>query len=169
MQRAFSARCLHRALRVGDAMPGKGLPLLLCPAIGAVSLNRAAAVQRTTIRYSQRRMNHTETTQLQETAETIQTPTRKLPLACSGCGAFTQTSDENSFGFYNIESKRVRNWLHPKQMEAKEDEVAEDDVVQGVLASMDSAQLKALGLSEDTLITDKDSSQAAGKTIYYPY
>lgn len=148
-------------------MPVKGLPLFLCPAIGTVSLNPASAMKRTTIRYSQRRMNHMETTQQQETAEAIETPTRKLPLACSGCGAFTQTSDENSFGFYNIESKRVRNWQYPKQIEAKEDEVAEDEVVQGVLASMDSAQLKALGLSEDTLITDKDAAQAVGKLSYY--
>lgn len=61
----------------------------------------------------------------------------------------------------------MRNWQYPKQIEAKEDEVAEDEVVQGVLASMDSAQLKALGLSEDTLITDKDAAQAVGKLSYY--
>lgn len=60
----------------------------------------------------------------------------------------------------------MRNWIYPKQIEAKEDEVAEDGVVQGVLASMDSAQLKALGLSEDNLIADKDAPQAIGKMIY---
>ena len=165
MQRAFSARCLHRALRVGDALPAKGLPLFLCPALGAVSLKQASARARTTLRYSQIRLNHTDTAQRTEASETVQAPSRKLPLACPGCGAFTQTNDENLFGFYNVDSKRVRNWIYPKQIEAKEDEVAEDEVVQGVLASMDSAQLKALGLSEHNMIADKDAPQATCKMI----
>ncbi|RDA84755.1 hypothetical protein CP532_6926 [Ophiocordyceps camponoti-leonardi (nom. inval.)] len=37
---------------------------------------------------------------------------RNVPLTCSGCGAFSQTTDAGRLGYFNVQSRRVRFWLH---------------------------------------------------------
>ncbi|RDA94218.1 hypothetical protein CP533_0623 [Ophiocordyceps camponoti-saundersi (nom. inval.)] len=37
---------------------------------------------------------------------------RNIPVTCSGCGAFSQTTDPNRLGYYNVQSRRVRFWIH---------------------------------------------------------
>lgn len=54
-------------------------------------------------------------------------PVGVLPFTCSGCGAFTQTSDPRRLGHYNLQSKRVRSWLQRREEEARAIHTAEED------------------------------------------
>ncbi|KFA78334.1 hypothetical protein S40288_05004 [Stachybotrys chartarum IBT 40288] len=79
-------------------------------------------------------------------------PSRKLPLMCSGCGAFTQTTNPHQHGYFDEDSKRVKNWLRPKRIETDPEALEEDKFVSEVLQSMDAAKLKELGLSASTMM-----------------
>ncbi|EGX93164.1 Protein phosphatase inhibitor [Cordyceps militaris CM01] len=72
-----------------------------------------------------------------------------------GCGAFTQTTDSQQLGYYDIAAKRVRTWLNPPKPELQQKDVQENEVVQNVLKSMDSDQLTALGFDANTLVVEE--------------
>jgi hypothetical protein len=163
MHRALSARWLNRALSISEASASSSVPLFLCPAVGASSriyrTPRATPLQ--TPVYTQR-FNHTEATTTQkshiETAETPslfdpEVPRRKLPLNCTGCGAFTQTSDPQLLGYFDPESKRVKKWLNPKAYERQQTPTEEDEVVDDALKNLDKSQLEALGMDPSLLIS----------------
>ncbi|KAH7246022.1 hypothetical protein BKA59DRAFT_476988 [Fusarium tricinctum] len=168
MHRALSARWLNRALSIGEASTSSSVPLFLCPAVGASSrfyrTPRTAPLQ-TTI-YT-RRFNHTEATTTHEapppTTEKTpslfdpELPRRKLPLNCTGCGAFTQTTDRQLLGYFDPESKRVKKWLDPKAFEHQHTATEEDGVVDDVLKTLDQSQLEALGLDPSLLVSGAET------------
>ncbi|RBR24114.1 uncharacterized protein FIESC28_03014 [Fusarium coffeatum] len=80
-------------------------------------------------------------------------PQRKLPLNCTGCGAFTQTSDPQLLGYFDPESKRVKKWLNPQVYEHRQTTTQEDEVVDDVLKNLDKSQLEALGMDPSLLIS----------------
>ncbi|KAF4471458.1 hypothetical protein FALBO_1628 [Fusarium albosuccineum] len=170
MHRALSARWLNRALSIGETSASSVVPLFLCPAIGAstryIRSPRVPPSSRTTIR--SRRFNHTQAT-VNDAPETIfeqppefipATPQRRLPLNCTGCGAFSQTSDSQQLGYFNPDSKRVKKWLNPKLYEPQHAASEEDGVVDEVLKTMDQAQLEALGLKPSLLVTGAETEGA---------
>ncbi|KAF0640715.1 hypothetical protein NXS19_010125 [Fusarium pseudograminearum] len=168
MHRALSARWLNRALSIGEASASSSVPLYLCPAVGASSrIYRAPRATPLQTPVYTRRFNHTEATTSQEaptetieTSETIETPSlfnpevpkRKLPLNCTGCGAFTQTNDPQSLGYFDPESKRVKKWLNPRSFERQQAPTQEDKVIGDVLKNLDKSQIEALGVDPSLLI-----------------
>lgn len=168
MHRALAARLLKGALRVGEAAPSTGVPLYLCPAVvglssklSSISLGAAASV-------SQRRANHTEAIFSSNESATVpplsepsQKPTRRLPLTCSGCGAFTQTDDPDQLGYLDVSKRKVREWLHPVARHANPLEGEEDKIVNDALKSLDQDRLKELGLDPATLVEDGEPESMA--------
>lgn len=176
MHRALSARWLNRALSIGEASASSSVPLFLCPAVGAssrISRTPRATPLRNPI-YT-RRFNHTETTTSQDahtgTPETPslfdpEVPHRKLPLNCTGCGAFTQTSDPQLLGYFDPESKRVKKWLNPQVYEHRQTTTQEDEVVDDVLKNLDKSQLEALGMDPSLLISGAERQGIAAPSMY---
>lgn len=97
---------------------------------------------------------------------------RRLPLQCTGCGAFTQTTDPTQAGYFNLERKAVQEYLgliEPKT--PKVEEVSEEDkVVEQALSKLPPEQLEALGLSKDDLIADKaaEKPKEEGMLVHGP-
>lgn len=166
MHRALSARWLNRALSIGEASASSSVPLFLCPAVGSARHIRTPRVapSRTTTLYS-RRFNHTEAvTQDVPIAENElppkeapAEPRRRLPLNCTGCGAFSQTADPQLLGYFDLNSKRVKKWLNPEAYEPKRTASEEDGVVDDVLKTLDQSQLEALGLKPSLLMSGAET------------
>lgn len=161
MHRALSARWINRALSIGEASASSSVPLFLCPAVGASSrFHRTPKATPLPTPIHTRRLNHTEAT-IQDAPITtsensslgLEIPKRRLPLNCTGCGAFTQTSDPQMLGYFDPESKRVKKWLNPKAFERQHTTSQEDGVVDDVLKTLDPGQLEALGLDPSLLVT----------------
>lgn len=160
MHRALPKRWLQKTLRTGDVLPASGVPLFLCPTIqhGGSTLSKLRATQ--PVRLVQRRTVHVEATSApipEDSPATAKSDHRDLPLTCSGCGAFAQTNDSNQLGYYDVTAKRVRNWRRLQDKDAEKKSSEEDDVINEVLKSMDSAKLEELGLSAGSLITEDRS------------
>jgi genetic interactor of prohibitins 3, mitochondrial len=163
MHRVLSARWINRALSIGEASASSSVPLFLCPAVGASSrFHRTPKATPLRTPLYTRRLNHTEATTTQDAPTTttensspsgLEVPKRRLPLNCTGCGAFTQTSDPQMLGYFDPESKRVKRWLNPKAFERQHTASQEDGVVDDVLKSLDPSQLEALGLDPSLLVT----------------
>lgn len=161
MHRALTARWLNRALSISEATSSAGVPLFLCPAVTSSRLLRKPLVApsaRPAI--CVRRFNHTEVqtstdAPIPEPPSIAQDegPKRKLPLTCSGCGAFTQTNDPEQFGYFDVKSRRVKKWMSPKTFEPQRVEKEEDHVVDEVLKSLDPSKLEELGLSSSKLVS----------------
>ncbi|KAG5986042.1 hypothetical protein E4U43_005695 [Claviceps pusilla] len=194
MHRVPTARWLSRALRIGDVVPATGLPVFLCPAIGLVRADdgrRRGGLDMNIATWTpRRRFNHTETADAADAAdgasstpstlldadqaqvlERAQLPgqpqlARSLPITCSGCGAFAQTTDAQQLGHFDLRSKRVRQWLHPQRKEsssqARESNAAQEDrIVDNVLKTLAPETLKELGLSAEALMGGEDARAVA--------
>jgi hypothetical protein len=95
------------------------------------------------------------------TAAQEATPARRLPLTCSGCGAFSQTSDPEQLGYFDVTKKRIKSWLYPQEPEIRRPdarETEEDNIVQESLKRLDRSQIEALGLNPDAMVA-KDTDQ----------
>lgn len=77
---------------------------------------------------------------------------RRLPVTCSGCGAFSQTGDPRQPGYYDAQSKRVRIWARPATAARRAGSSSEDELVEAALRALDTGQLAALGLSPETMM-----------------
>lgn len=160
MHRALTGRLLRQTLRVGEAVPSAGVPLYLCPAVAGLSSRLSRISLGAAAKVSQRRTNHTETiTSNNESApppsklsDSPIKPVRRLPLTCSGCGAFTQTEDPEQLGYLDIDKRRVREWMHPPIRHQSHLEGDEDKAVRETLGSLDQSRLKELGLDPAMLM-----------------
>ncbi|EHK49030.1 hypothetical protein TRIATDRAFT_315389 [Trichoderma atroviride IMI 206040] len=160
MHRALTGRLLRQTLRVGEAVPSAGVPLYLCPAVAGLSSRLSRISLGAAAKVSQRRTNHTETiTNNNESAPPPSNlsnlplkPVRRLPLTCSGCGAFTQTEDPEQLGYLDVSKKRVREWMNPPTRHQNPLEGDEDKIVNETLGSFDQSRLKELGLDPAMLM-----------------
>ncbi|KAL7795229.1 hypothetical protein V8C37DRAFT_374912 [Trichoderma ceciliae] len=160
MHRALTARLLRQALRVGDAAPSTaGVPLYLCPAVVTLSSKLSSTSLGAAANVSRRRANHTEavssnneSTTPSPLPELPQKSTRRLPLTCSGCGAFTQTEEPDQLGYLDVNKRRVREWLHPVARHQNPLKWDEDSIVNDTLKSLDPNRLKELGLDPAILV-----------------
>lgn len=147
MHRALTARCLNRALRLGELSSSSSVPLFLCPAVlRTTGLTRG----RQPFQASHRRALHVDAIAADTATPSPQPsglPKRKLPVTCSGCGAFTQTEDPQQFGYLNLETKRVKSWIQPEATPKHPTDPDEDKVVQDALAHLDMGQLGDLGIN----------------------
>lgn len=181
MHRALSARWLNRALSIGETSASSSVPLFLCPAVGSarhIRTPRVAPSSRTTTLYS-RRFNHTEaaiqdipaTETESPPKEAPAEPRRRLPLNCTGCGAFSQTADPQLLGYFDLNSKRVKKWLNPEEYEPKRTASEEDGVVDDVLKTLDQSQLEALGLKPSLLMSgaETEGDVAPSGYISWPF
>lgn len=171
MHRALTARWIGRAFNTTEIVGQAGVPLFLCPALAA---GRTGVVRpwsgsapspgqsKRTIGLCQRRSNHSAAIASDpqpdaaplSTAEYAHEVESKLPINCSGCGAFSQTTDPDQFGYFTPDSKRVRNYVfrHEKAERRKQSAEAEEDkVVEDVIKTLDPSRLKELGLSPELL------------------
>lgn len=185
MHRVSTARLLHRALRIGEHTSTAVVPVFLCPAVSRGSLPAPIAFPRPTRRFhgtdvSTRIVGEAETVVATEPAvvtepavETepvkVEKALRKLPVTCSGCGAFSQSTDSQQLGYFDIGSKRVRNWLHPRKYVPRNGDEAEDKIVDDVLKGLDPERLKTLGLNVDSMITDEATEVATSKLAFFDY
>ncbi|KAJ6781307.1 hypothetical protein PWT90_07085 [Aphanocladium album] len=163
MRRAISSRWLTRAFRTSEALPPSGLPIFLCPAVG-LPRQLLFAPLRISHNISHARLVHVDASAPKEEAKTVETSTeqpRELPFTCSGCGAFTQTTDPDQLGYYDLNAKRVRTWLNPPKHELKEHDVRENEVIDDVLQSMDKHQLLALGFDHSNLVVEEQAATPA--------
>ncbi|KAG6008230.1 hypothetical protein E4U21_004829 [Claviceps maximensis] len=187
MHRVPTARWLSRALKIGDVVPAAaGLPVFLCPAIG---LARAASGMDIAPSTPRRCFNHTgsatavsgttSTSAFRDADKTLedkapqQPLARKLPVTCSGCGAFAQTTDAQQLGHFDLQTKRVRQWLHPQRRKGNyggrgSSAADEDQIVDNVLKTLAPETLKELGLSAEALIGDEDGRFMAKLTTERP-
>lgn len=148
-------------------MPASGVSLFLCPTAlhGSRLLPKLTATPVSQLR--QRRMVHAEAASKSNDIDNsegakLEQPT--LPLTCSGCGAFAQTHDSNQLGYYDVTAKRVRNWRRLQDKEATTETSKEEDVINEVLKSMDSAKREELGLNAESLVNeDKTAVLQSGK------
>ncbi|KAM0258263.1 hypothetical protein ACHAQJ_003905 [Trichoderma viride] len=179
MHRAFTARLLRQTLRVGEAVPLTGVPLYLCPAVVRLSSKLSDISLGAAAKVSQRRANHTEAiSSNNESAtpsalpESLQKPVRRLPLTCSGCGAFTQTEDPDQLGYLDVTKRRVREWMYPVARHQSPLEGDEDKIVNETLGSLDQSRLKELGLDPAMLIEgdepEAETGDTAKLTMYHP-
>lgn len=173
MHRALTARLLNRALKIGEVSPLAGVPLYLCPALGrSSSLHKQQPTTSLGTRYVQRRVNHVEAGPTSDAPIAVPeppiTPARRLPLTCSGCGAFSQKNDADQLGYFDVGSKRVRTWLHPQKHEQRPSEAEEDKLVEEVLKSLEQSQLQDLKISPAAMLIGEESEAAAlsGMPVY---
>jgi ribosome biogenesis GTPase A len=102
----------------------------------------------------------------EEDTDLSQSTARELPISCTGCGAFAQTDDPESLGYYDLKAKRVREWLKPSKPRPKTEVAAEEDqVVESVLANLDEAQLQELGLDPGLLRLNDEAASAGGELL----
>ncbi|QPG94565.1 hypothetical protein C2857_006389 [Epichloe festucae Fl1] len=170
MHRVPTARWLNRALRIGEIAPGTRVPVFLCPAIGLARAGGRLGIAKTTT--PRRRCNHTDVAaksaliDAEVPPEMAGRPVRKLPVTCSGCGAFAQTTASQQLGHFDLQSKRVRQWLHPRKSNPREMDAAEDEIVHRVLRSFEPEKLQKLGLSTDALIGGEDGRAMAARLTW---
>ncbi|ODA81659.1 hypothetical protein RJ55_00161 [Drechmeria coniospora] len=92
-------------------------------------------------------------------------PARKLPVTCTGCGAFTQTTDPEQLGYYDRESRRVRHWMKPKLPDRRDETVKEDEIVNEALKSLDPTLLEDLGLNPTALVAGEAVREIAAAEL----
>lgn len=180
MHRTLPARWLNRALRIGELPPSAPVPLFLCPSLA--SPNRRLTVRRPNTGGlsgdripSQRRKFHSDV--LNNRVEPIESAPlnqqsgksadRKLPTTCSGCGAFTQTTDPDQLGYVNLQNKRVKNWLDQKDFNSEAEATREADVIAKALDGLDAGQIEALGLDPASMFATETPTPQAG-TVFQP-
>ncbi|XWW98613.1 hypothetical protein V2A60_006613 [Cordyceps javanica] len=159
MRTVLSSRWLNRALRTTEALSAAGLPIFLCPTVGFTKQLQFAPVP-IPHNINQRRLVHSETSTLKNgncLVEAGVEDQRKLPFTCSGCGAFTQTTDSQQLGYYDITTKRVRTWLNPPKHQLQQKDIQENEIINNVLKSMDGDQLTALGFDASTLVVEESA------------
>ncbi|KAG5976692.1 hypothetical protein E4U58_000025 [Claviceps cyperi] len=175
MHRVATARGLSRALRIGDASSASGVPIFLCPAIGRV---RAGGRRLNIAKSTPRCFNHTDSANVAATASSTpldadktlvdgpKQSARTLPVTCSGCGAFAQTTDAQQLGYFDLQRKKVQQWLNPQNGNTsgsrifRETAAEEDKIVDNILKNMPSGKLQALGLSAKTMFREEQAAVA---------
>lgn len=169
MHRVSTARLLTRALRIGEHTSTAVVPLFLCPAISRGSLVPIAFP--TARRFHSTDVSTRPVVEAEPVIEVVEAEPveaekvlRKLPVTCSGCGAFAQSTDSLQLGYFDTGSKRVRNWLHPRTYVPSKGDVAENKIVDDVLKGLDPERLEALGLSVESMIGD-EAAQVATSTL----
>ena len=155
MHRALPARWLRTALSIGDRRISGSVPLFLCPRLSPSSTLPAAKFPAQPIRGA-RRCLHVDATAT--TAPNVVDPPRatvarrQLPSHCTGCGAFSQTTDPDVPGYYDTGRRAVKAYLAVRAPVAGQTSGEEDAIVQEALGRIEPERLKELGLDPELLV-----------------
>ena len=171
MRRALSFNRLRPLLEVNRPSLGAGAPRI---SLATYTRHRWATPQtcRLHARPSLRRLQHTGSGDSSRAGIPTDRPIlRRLPLQCTGCGAFTQTTDAGQAGFFDLQRRAVQEYLgliEPKARTVDEAVEEENRVIEEALSNLPQSQLEALGLTKDALIGDKDVEPPEPKGIVCP-
>ncbi|EEY15498.1 conserved hypothetical protein [Verticillium alfalfae VaMs.102] len=164
MHRALSSRWLRSALRIGDRAALAEVPGYLCPALSLSAQRGRGVPHQMTVAHGQRRCLHAESN-LSDPLERLPSDPAdadalalaKLPLQCHGCGAFTQTTEPDQAGYYDLNRKSVQKFAASEhEYEINKGEIEEDFVVTKALEGLDEHKLQELGLDPRTLLAGED-------------
>ncbi|KAE9375444.1 hypothetical protein N431DRAFT_542972 [Stipitochalara longipes BDJ] len=149
-----SARLAGRVARqVG--IPVVDLPVFLCPRILRFSTSQTYEPRPNRFQASQRRyITSVTSTPVAASPKTLAPLLEKLPQQCPGCGALSQTADQNAPGFYTPTRKSIRKYLEEGCSLRKS---AEDEIVKAALenaASVDTG-IKMEDTSVPIIVKDK--------------
>lgn len=125
------------------------VPAFLCPALSRPLVHRPSPTQRRCFSSFYRRRNQATSPSPTEDPQAIQGSTHKeslLPLACSGCGALSQTVDSSQAGFYNLSRSAVKAFLKQGAKETSDENIAFSEALQNANTSI----LQQLGLGKST-------------------
>jgi hypothetical protein len=87
-----------------------------------------------------------------------------LPLQCTGCGAFSQTTDSNLAGFFDTNRKAVRTFLGLDHGRIERSRRDEDRALEEALKSVDPEALKEIGMDAKMLgYGEVIGSEASGR------
>ncbi|KAM0284580.1 hypothetical protein ACHAQH_001946 [Verticillium albo-atrum] len=165
MHRALSSRWLRSALRIGDRAALAEVSGYLCPALSLLAQRgHAVPPRRQQLAYSQRRCLHVEPNAVEpleglpsNATDANAAALAKLPLQCHGCGAFTQTTEPDQAGYYDLNRKSVQKFAASEdEYEIKKGEIEEDFVVTKALEGLDEQKLEELGIDPRTLLAGED-------------
>jgi hypothetical protein len=171
MHRALPARWITKAMRLGDLAPSTIVPIFLCPSVHTTILHHSRPGQHRTTPSAYRAQQRREFHAVAEASNIAPaeiakpaSPSRRLPVNCSGCGAFSQTNDPQQFGFYDLKSRRIKSWLQPNSRDISSTEADEDKIVQGTLAALSEDRLRELGLDAASLVPGMEAEQGQSST-----
>ena len=121
--RAGGVRLVSRAIKQAEA-PVVSLPAFLCPALVSGLL-----IQNSPSRGYQRRNLHAIPDQTSVASPDIpklrhvsKNPGASLPVQCAGCGALSQTADNEGPGFYNLKRRTVKEYMGGRSVQQESDE-----------------------------------------------
>ncbi len=126
-------------------LPVAELPVFLCPSILRVitrPLTRVSHPQPQPLRQALQRREFTASIRNRTTEPTpgkSKHSLDQLPQQCAGCGALSQTVDQNGAGFYTLSRASVRHYLDTLPDEAQNKLSAEDELVKEALEKAGSA------------------------------
>ncbi|KAF2497923.1 hypothetical protein BU16DRAFT_606753 [Lophium mytilinum] len=154
-----ASKLLQRDATVSHA----SIPLFLCPALlsaparpsfscqGSVSQNPNFSTS------SQRRRPEVAVTSPSHPStqeNTVATPSRRpLPLCCPGCGAPTQTVEQNEAGFFSLQRGAVRSYIN---YDKNSQGAAEENIFTRAIKGVDQKVLGELGLDRDILTSSPE-------------
>lgn len=146
-------------MRIAERPSVTEVPGYLCPALGSFAQRGHDLVSRTRkLPYGQQQrclhLDSTTASALEEAPPLDQSLTKNLPLQCHGCGAFSQTSEPDQAGYYDVSRKAVRRFLGQEQEQERnsvKEERGEDYVVDQALQNLDESKKAEIGLDAKTL------------------
>ncbi|KAM0321723.1 hypothetical protein ACHAQA_009962 [Verticillium albo-atrum] len=164
MHRALSSRWLRSALRIGDRAALAEVPGYLCPALSLSPQRGHAVPPRRELAFGQRRCLHVEPNPSEpleglpaNATDANAAALAKLPLQCHGCGAFTQTTEPEQAGYYDLNRKSVQKFAASEdEYDVRKGEIEEDFVVTKALEGLDERKLHELGIDPRTLLAGED-------------
>lgn len=167
---------------MGDRALLAELPGYLCPALGLSATRSHHSPGQVPLIFPsrQRRCLHVESTGVDPDPRLEPSPdealaAKKLPLQCHGCGAFTQTSQPDQAGFYDLNRKAVRKFLGLGEQSENSEKVLEekdqeDFVVDQALQTLGPEKLEELGIDPNTLHygEEAESHMTCESPNFYP-
>lgn len=143
------------------------VPLFLCPALLDPLPPPARRLQKSigglrTLSTSDRRRNTVEATRSSAAEPTtgLHSPlAHNLPLSCPGCGAPSQTVDQDAAGYYTESRKAVKAYLTPQLSPKAKEKEKEDGLFNEAVKGLDKSLREQLGLQEGDTATKEEPEQ----------
>ena len=161
--RIAGARLVTRAIKQVET-PLVELPLFLCPALLGATRSQSSPFP-----FQRRKLHTTPSQAIISESNPSQTPDQakrlgaRLPLQCAGCGALSQTVDNDEPGFYNLKRKTVKEYIAGTSGKSADLEIQDEDrIIQQSLenasSTVDPKLLKQLAFTLPTKISASKSN-----------
>jgi genetic interactor of prohibitins 3, mitochondrial len=157
MHRSLSSRWLRTALRITGKRPVAEVFIFLCPVLGQTrplrhgqnfSLRSPHQLQRLQCLHTQ----HEVVEDAPITSPSTVIP-KSLPIQCSGCGAFSQTSSAEEPGYYDLDRKAVKIYLGQIKRKKNLSEFRKENaLIEAALKKLDPQELENFHISPELLL-----------------